>query len=47
MQQLRTFKKLGCLNCDKDEDEKPMVYRGEPWCSENCKEAIHQKELPY
>lgn len=41
---LRKLKTLGCMNCDREEDEKPMAYRGEPWCSENCKSEILKKE---
>lgn len=29
-----------CKNCKRPDHEKPMVFRGEDWCSDNCRKAL-------
>jgi hypothetical protein len=32
-----------CLNCHHSNDDRPSIFRGEPYCSVNCAKALGLK----
>lgn len=33
-----------CQNCGTPDSEKPMCFRGEPWCCDDCRKVVQQSE---
>lgn len=41
----RLVGKNPCRICGCDDSEKPMCFRGEPYCSDNCRRALYVQTL--
>lgn len=31
---------IECDNCGKHDDDKPMAFKGQRWCSDECRKAL-------